>query len=295
MTKLKTLILTALACLAAAPAFAQQAQIQQPAHIQPAQTQLAHPQFTQVAPQPAPQPTSPTVGRVVPAQQMWMRTGVQVQNGGHLQVRTDGSWTAAGGQSASNLAAVNVTLPMVNADGYPNTANQQQLLLPSANRGALIGKIGDNGAPFLIGATFDGDLNADGELLLSMNEAANAFGDNQGRMPTSLTVTAPPPPEQTTPPAETPPAQAPVDTTIATPAPDGPADGATLQPRQPLSLVQLGLIGAAVLVVLLVIGQFFRPRRPDPRSNVNVPNITTQISSDGIAGQSLTIRVKGRS
>lgn len=292
MSKLKTLILMALACLAAAPALAQQAQVQHPTHIQLQQAQVAQPGLTQATPQLAPETPAPTTGRVVPAQRMWMPTGVQVQNGGRLQVRTDGNWTAAGGQSA-NLAEAQPTLPMVNADGYPNTANQQQLLLPSANRGALIGKIGENGAPFLIGANFDGDVNGDGELFLSMNEAANAFADNQGRMPVSLTVTAPPPPSTPTPTPDTT-AQAPSGDAVATPGGQQPAN-VPPRPRQPLTPLQLGFIGAAVLAVLLVIGQFLRPRRPDPRSNVNVPNITTQISSDGVAGQSLTIRVKGRS
>jgi len=66
----------------------------------------------------------------------------------------------------------------------PKYAND--LTAPSAPLGALIGKVGQNGQPFLLGANLDTYLMASGELFIGYNDIPGwGYSDNYG----SYTVT----------------------------------------------------------------------------------------------------------
>mgnify|MGYP000897100459 CR=1 FL=1 len=69
------------------------------------------------------------------------------------------------------FSAAQVASQYTGPDGYPNLHNDRALL-PSANIGALIGRIGENGTPFLIGASYDQPIANDGTLFLAMNDIA---------------------------------------------------------------------------------------------------------------------------
>jgi hypothetical protein len=57
-------------------------------------------------------------------------------------------------------------------------------VLPSAPHMALIGRIGDQGSPFLVGGSLTGDAPADGRLFLGINDRdpLNNLGELQARI-----------------------------------------------------------------------------------------------------------------
>ncbi len=154
---------------------------------------LAQVTTIQRAPPVIAQVQAPVAGLVpVAANAGWVATGRTVRKDGQLLVVAgDGRWSVAG--KAASVTAV-ARIPTTGADGFPNTAGQATVL-PSANRGALIGRIGA-GAPFLIGARYSGVAPADGELFLSVNDGANEFRDNQGALSVVIRATPPRPPAQ---------------------------------------------------------------------------------------------------
>lgn len=295
MNKLNSVLFAAAICFAAAPALAQQAQVAR----RPAQYQMAPAQELQVAPAPQ-QPSATDQAQpqtsVVAGARAWQATGVTVHAGGQLQISATGQWSAV--RQSTTFAAANVAAPPTDANGYPNTAGGEGTLLPSANRGALIGKIGEDGAPFLVGAAFNQTAPADGMLFLSMNDIANGFEDNSGRLAVSITAAAPQPPPVEEPPPPAPevtptpvPSTTPNDQTGAGPSAQAP----TTRPG-PSGITNMIIIAVGALIALFVAAQIFRPARrsPDRRQDVNVPQVSARIANSGIADQALTIRVRGR-
>ena len=61
-------------------------------------------------------------------------------------------------------------------------------LLPSVLGGALVGKIGPDGVPFLIGSGFDLNAPATGTLFLAMNDDQGMLNDNMGSVQVSISV-----------------------------------------------------------------------------------------------------------
>lgn len=275
---------------------------------------------------------------VLPANAAWTPTRVEVRAGAGLQISAQGRWSAV---TPSRTAAAAPRDTSTDANGYADTPAGRGAPLPEANRGALIGRIGDNGAPFLIGAAYRGRASADGMLFVTMNEPAEALQDNQGRMAISITTTPPPPPRQPDRTQEQPQPQPtpadpprPVDPTTGAPTPNDPPapadpptaqtpnDGAapTPQPEQtpqaqptptptpapdvvepPAPIMSDGvrytLIGLGVLAALLIVSLMIRPRgaRGGERGDQGAgAQVSARIVSDGIAGQSLTIRTGGR-
>ncbi len=319
MTKLNGLLAACALVLAAAPVLAQTTRPPVAQRIQQAPAQRVPLQVATT--RPAPQPVS----AVVAANGGWQRTQVTVQAGGQLTISATGRWASAP-QSPNTIARANI--PGTDANGYPNTAGQGQTILPSANIGALIGRIGD-GAPFLVGASYNGTAPASGVLSLSMNDNSESFGDNSGRLAVNVTATAPPPrnPDTTTtttppattspPPATTTPTTTPTptdgatptptdttapndnaatDTTAATPADQGGGGTSDLagagSPFSQEDLIRYGLIGAAVLVGLFLLSRLFsRPSSSrSKRESVTVPRVTARVVDDGVSRQSLTIK-----
>ena len=209
------------AALLPTPSFAQQAQQVQRAPLTKTPAAIA-----QVGPIPtvAPTPTTTTIGPVtVAANAGWVATGVRLQKGGQLQVLVrDGRWSTVA--KPANLTAV-VRDVLTGAEGYPNSA-AQGTQLASVNRGALIGRIG-NGAPFLLGARFAGPIPADGELFVSINDAANELRDNQGGLILAIRADGPAPPARA---PLTPPTRDPAPDTAKPPAQNPPAQNPATQP-----------------------------------------------------------------
>ncbi len=193
MTKFTTLFLAGLLAgaltLALAPALAQQAQ---PQVQQLPQTQILRlpPRLAQAA------PTGPIA---VAANAGWVATGVTLRKGGQVDVVVRGLWSTLPKATSVTAAARDLT---TGADGYPDSA-ARGLLLTTANRGALIGRIGD-GAPFLIGERYSAVAQADGALLVSVNDAPNEIRDNQGALSVIVRAAAPPPPTREPAPAAPP-------------------------------------------------------------------------------------------
>lgn len=297
-------------CLAAAPAAAQQA---------------------------APEGTAQAV---LPAATSWMPTRVSVQRGQGLRISAQGRWSAI--TPAPTVAAAPRDTS-TDANGYPNMPAGRGAPLPTANRGALVGRIGENGAPFLIGAAYRGRADADGVLFVTMNEPTEQMRDNQGRMALSINVLIvqdapqrvpqeqpqrePPPSTQTpgaAPPVETPPTRAPdtppppvappeqtipesaPDTPpIATPPPDAPVQAPMPPPVADVpavesgdanaELLRYGLISAAILAGLIIVGLLLRPRTTQGRTrNVASARVGARVLNDGAVGQTLSIRTGRR-
>lgn len=288
MKKLRGLLVAAALCVAVAPAFAQQQQ------VAPNQQQLRAQQYKQAAPaaQPTPAPaTTPaadqpvTTNTVVPANQIWAPVAQGLRTGGRLQVTARGEWTIRGQQP--NARAAQVAPQYTGPDGYPQLTNERATL-PSANIGSLIGKIGENGAPFLIGGTYDQPLAAEGTLFVAMNDIVDQYQDNQGRMAIQVIVSPPPPPVQEVPQAQTPEV---TSTVTATTTPS--TSSSPISPQ----LIQIGVIGLAVLVGLVLLGSFFRPRTParDPEKHAaTAAQVGTRVVTDGVERQLLQLNVKGR-
>lgn len=112
----------------------------------------------------------------VQANQAWQGTGMQVN--GHswqLAVCTGGQWTA------------NPATGMVVAQGHSGLIAKPGYTLPGQNEGALIGRIGSNGAPFLVGNQAQLPRGQQDELQLCINDDLTGrygagLGDNQGSL-----------------------------------------------------------------------------------------------------------------
>ena len=112
----------------------------------------------------------------VQANQSWQGTGVQVNGlSWQLAVCTGGQWTANPGTG------------MVGAAGHPGLTAKPGYTLPGQPEGALIGRIGTSGAPFLVGNQAQLPRGQQGELQLCINDdLAGRYGaglsDNQGSL-----------------------------------------------------------------------------------------------------------------
>lgn len=122
---------------------------------------------------------------VLPAAASWMATRVSVRRGQGLRISAQGRWSAITPAQTVTAAPRDTS---TDANGYPDMPAGRGAPLPAANRGALVGRIGENGAPFLIGAAYRGRADADGVLFVTMNEPAEQMRDNQGRMALSINV-----------------------------------------------------------------------------------------------------------
>lgn len=300
MKIVRGLTVVAALCVAVEPAVAQTAPA--PAQVR-AQRAQDFKQAAPVAPAPAAadqaapapaatdQPISTSV--VLPANQVWQAAATNLRGGGRLQITAQGEWTMRG--QNQRFSAAQVASQYTGPDGYPNLKNERALL-PSANIGALIGRIGQNGTPFLIGAAYDQPITTEGVLFVAMNDIVEQYQDNQGRMSIQVTVSPPPPPPEATPEAQTPAPDTPVTTTTVAPAP---APQATT-PSLPFTPTQIrtGLIAIAVLLGLIFLGRLFRGGGKD-KSKINEPpegaaQITTRVAADGVSSQLLKLTVKGR-
>lgn len=130
-------------------------------------------------PQAVQQAAPQTKQAVVSATSGWTPTGVAVRNGARLQISAQGRWTMAQSVAAAP--------PVSGPEGVAGRTDPRAPL-PGANLGALVGRIGANGKPFLVGANYDATASGDGELFLAINENPAALADNSGRIAASATM-----------------------------------------------------------------------------------------------------------
>lgn len=102
------------------------------------------------------QPSGASKSVEVPANQTWVDTGLYVNKG-------DSVWFTVTGQVYMSQSQ------RVGPDGVPNSLNRKDNPLPSANSGALLGRVGNQ--MFLIGTTTDPiSIPASGRLMLGIND-----------------------------------------------------------------------------------------------------------------------------
>lgn len=112
-------------------------------------------------------PDAAVTGVRVPANQAWTSTGVRVVDGQPV------SFSVQGEAQLSTSPADRAT-----AAGSASGRHADRAPLPTALAGALIGRIGPNGAPFGIGNQTVVPMPATGELFLGIND--DEVGDNSG-------------------------------------------------------------------------------------------------------------------
>lgn len=113
----------------------------------------------------------------------WENTGVQVSAGDHVTVQyASGSWICNPYWRVFDAAGTSEFLGIA---GY---------LLPGANQGAMVGKVGGNntdggGAVFLVGNLASVPAGEVGTLWLSVNDQVHpdGFGDNSGAITVQIT------------------------------------------------------------------------------------------------------------
>lgn len=113
--------------------------------------------------------------------QGWVDTGMQVQAGDKLHITAQGTVTMGNNTGITADGA---------ARGWTDTL--RALMVPSAGRGALVGRVGDSNAatPFLVGA--DGTVNAPiaGKLYLAINADSMETPDGQYQVHIDRTPTS---------------------------------------------------------------------------------------------------------
>jgi hypothetical protein len=106
----------------------------------------------------------------------WQNTGVEVQPGDRVSiVQVGGSWTNGG-----------ASVEWFDANGNMSHELQENALLPSARIGALIGKVGEGGQPFLVGRWSFPTISEAGTLHLAMND--NSCDSNVGLITVQIIV-----------------------------------------------------------------------------------------------------------
>ena len=125
----------------------------------------------------------------VPMTTPWTTTGIQVNSGQTLIVKASGKgvWKNI---PASNPNAVPYPYEECSPDGTsPNSkdylSNIDQYQTSLANKGALIGKIGNYGVPFKVGTQLNKSIKEDGILYLGINDMKpeinmGSWNDNAG-------------------------------------------------------------------------------------------------------------------
>jgi hypothetical protein len=115
----------------------------------------------------------------VDAKVEWVDTGLEVLAGNEIRISyLNGSWSIWGGVD-----------PYTDANGQLNRRDECTLL-PSANTGGLVARIG-TGIPQFIGNSSTLAALTSERLLLSMNDCPGHFGDNSGNLTVQITFVRP--------------------------------------------------------------------------------------------------------
>ncbi|MGH9970791.1 MAG: LecA/PA-IL family lectin [Pyrinomonadaceae bacterium] len=103
---------------------------------------------------------------VVPANVLWVDSGITLKQGQGFTIRASGLWSNTGP-------------PALGPNGFSGTLFPGTLF-PSASLGSLIGRVGDQ--MFAIGEALAGTSPRDGKLFLAINDTPSTFADNEGEL-----------------------------------------------------------------------------------------------------------------
>lgn len=132
-----------------------------------------------------PTPVPPAVMTVI-GNRSWQDSGVAITQGQKVSLRASGEWTGQMEFVSKETFIVRWKGP---EGGFAvDPARASLFLLPSVLGGALVGKIGPDGAPFLVGASLDLTASVSGNLFLAMNDDQGMLKDNQGSVQVSISV-----------------------------------------------------------------------------------------------------------
>jgi tetratricopeptide (TPR) repeat protein len=109
------------------------------------------------------------------AREEWLSTSIRIEVGNSFRIEAAGLWSHGYDCCGPNP---------YDANGYDDKLDPSATL-PGERVGALIGKIGDC-SPFLIGASRTVVASCAGVLLLSMNDVAGYYADNDGSLKVSI-------------------------------------------------------------------------------------------------------------
>ena len=135
----------------------------------------------------------------------WRDSGIRVQRGETYKIAAAGQWKANPFCNPTDASGFGEETPL---------CFRSPLALgpvPQANFQTLIGRIGPDGNPFMVGNTLLLDAQSEGNLALRMNDMNEFLGDNSGQMtvaierhgrPSAVALASPPPPPSAPPAAQ---------------------------------------------------------------------------------------------
>ncbi|NNC91310.1 MAG: hypothetical protein HKN80_02335 [Acidimicrobiia bacterium] len=121
---------------------------------------------------------SAPVSVVVPGTEQWIDTGIDLSINDTVLIEADGAVTPAVGREDH-----------YGPDGVPDRPSAHTFNvvgMKEANHNSLIGRIGEAGAPFLVGSRLLSEADAEGRLFLGMNDTG--VGNNAGEFTATITV-----------------------------------------------------------------------------------------------------------
>ena len=121
--------------------------------------------------------SSEPVTVVVPGTDQWTDTGIDLKIDDTVSIEADGEITPS-------VAGVPLHGPDGVPDGRGRTYNLEGLEEPNHN--SLIGRIGEDGAPFPVGSQLQSKADTDGRLFLGVNDID--VGNNAGEFTVTVTV-----------------------------------------------------------------------------------------------------------
>jgi len=110
----------------------------------------------------------------VHAYRNWQRVGIRVAPGELLEIRAEGEWLYTPGEYHG-------------PEGHPRYPAPSFYPVAQGAGGTLIGRIGDHGAPFIVGRQVRQHVNTEGTLYLRIND--DILSDNKGSMLVEVTIT----------------------------------------------------------------------------------------------------------
>jgi hypothetical protein len=119
-----------------------------------------------------PEPQAASAQERIFAYRQWQSTGIKLETGDRYTLRAQGEW------SYSPVVGLNGP-----GGGRPAVASYP---MPHALGGALIGRVGENGPPFMVGVRTSGYVERGGFLFLRIND--DLLGDNEGEMVVEVAV-----------------------------------------------------------------------------------------------------------
>ena len=111
---------------------------------------------------------------IVSAKEEWVLTGLNIDTDTKILIEADGKWSHGNEGYPGSVV-------FYGPNGYDK--KDKQVILPSANVGALVAKIG-SGEVFLVGDSHTFTSSQSGELLLAINDGSGpaAYKNNEGEL-----------------------------------------------------------------------------------------------------------------